>query len=87
MHRGAVGELGIEYAGDQRRYEVDVIGQDAEFAQRSYRGDFQGFALEDYAGGSYQSEWKGRGHRSYNSYSPRARRSAFSRASSMVPTR
>ena len=37
MHRGAVREAGFEDAGDQRRYEVDVIGQNAEFAQRADR--------------------------------------------------
>ena len=54
MHRGAVGELGFEDAGHQRCDEVDVFGQNAEFAERAYRRDFRGLAFEDYAGGSYQ---------------------------------
>ena len=56
------GRLRFEDSGHERRDEVDVLGQDAEFAQRAYRGDFLGVAFEDDAGGSDESEWKRCGH-------------------------
>ena len=91
-----------QQARHQRGDVVDVVGEHAELAERIDRVDLLDLTVEQHAGRRHQLECERRRHRDSlpsrfpgmplgrrraQRASPRARRSALARASSIVPTR